>query len=180
VTNINSPFSVENSVDLAKKIQAIDIPLDRSMLKPYTPVRFCRLRLLVFSLGVIPAVAEVCPLMCANEFFSFPKDIGVPIGSPLGAMIDEAFMSKLEENLILSSHDCFQHIVYWHRYVDDVLCLWNSPETALQLFLSLLNSRYTPIEFTTEKGGNSINLLDLSISINRSRHDFGIYRKDTF
>ena len=55
-----------------------------------------------------------------NEFFSFLKDIGVPIGSPLGVVIGEALMSKLEENLFHSSHDYLQHIVYWHEYVDNV------------------------------------------------------------
>ena len=46
VTTINSPFSIENSVDLANKIQSIDIPLgsqlisfDVKALYPSTPLR---------------------------------------------------------------------------------------------------------------------------------------------
>ena len=50
----------------------------------------------------------------------------------------------------------------------------------LHEFLELLNTRYPSIRFTMEIGGERINFLDLTISINEHRrHEFEIYRKPT-
>ena len=55
-----------------------------------------------------------------DEFYTFPGDIGLPIGSPSGSLIAEVIMHKFEYGLFLSP---FTLSVYWHRYIDDVLCL---------------------------------------------------------
>ena len=73
-----------------------------------------------------------------------------------------------------------QNVLYWYRYVDDVLCAWSGSINQLHEFLGLLNSRYPSIRFTMEIGGRHINFLDLGISINEhGQHEFEIYRKPT-
>jgi len=73
-----------------------------------------------------------------------------------------------------------QYVGYWHRYVDDVLCLWTGPVDLLNDFLNFLNSLYPSIKFTLEVGGKIINFLDLSITINTGKHEFSIFRKPTY
>ena len=71
-------------------------------------------------------------------------------------------------------------VKYWHRYVDDVVCAWTGTDTELKDFLSLINSHYPSIQFTLEKGGSSINFLDLSITLKNGTHKFNIFRKPTY
>jgi len=91
----------------------------------------------------------------------------------------EVFMPLLEENLFDSGHPLLPHILYCFRYVDDVICLWAGPEPLLHDFLDLINSLFPSINFTPEIGGQSLNFLDLTISIHENRHSFSIFRKPT-
>lgn len=109
----------------------------------------------------------------------FPDGTGVPIGSPLGSLISEIFMKRYEEELFSSNHHLLQHVVYWYRYVDDVLCLWNGTIPDLQDFITFLNNLYPTIKFTLEIGGGEISFLDLRVSIEQNTHTFGIFRKET-
>jgi hypothetical protein len=114
-----------------------------------------------------------------NKFFEFPEEVGIPIGSPLGSLISEVFMSGFEIDLFSSGQSLLNHVFYWHRYVDDVLCAWTGPRDLLMEFLAYLNKQYPSIKFTLEVGGTSINYLDLTISKRDGCHEFEIYRKDT-
>jgi len=62
-----------------------------------------------------------------NGIFKFPDGAGVPIGSPLGSTLAELFMSKFEEEFFDAYPQFHKNIIYWYRYVDDVLLLWDGP-----------------------------------------------------
>ena len=47
-----------------------------------------------------------------NQFYEFPDEFGIPIGSSLGSLISEIFINKLEK-------PCLPHVAYWYRCVDD-------------------------------------------------------------
>ena len=96
-----------------------------------------------------------------KEFSTFPDDIGIPIGSPLGSLISEIFMHKFEHDLFHPPLPLTPYISYWHRYVDDILCLWSGTIQDLQAFLDLLNSQYLSVQFTMEIGGKEISFFDL-------------------
>ena len=113
-----------------------------------------------------------------NQIYRFED--GLPMGSPLSPLISEIFMNLLEREVFNSDCMLTQYVGYWHRYVDDVLCLWTGPAEKLKDFLQFLNSLYPSIKFTLEVGGNTINFLDLSIKLNAGKHEFSIYRKPTY
>ena len=108
-----------------------------------------------------------------GKFYTFSD--GVPMGSPLSSLISEVFMDHLEKEILNSSHHLIEKIGYWHRYVDDILCLWNGDQSDITEFLALISAQYPTINFTAEVGGDRINFLDLNISISNGRHEFGIY-----
>ena len=86
------------------------------------------------------------------------------MGSPLSPLIAEIFMNTLENRIF--HHDNAQYnrdIIYWYRYVDDVLCMWNGGVDKLNKFPAYLNSLYPSIRFTLEIGGTSINFLDMNM-----------------
>ena len=62
-------------------------------------------------------------------------------------------MNLFEHQLFSSQHPLLAHVTYWHRYVDDVLCLWEGPLPLAGKFLELLNSFFPSIDFTMEVGG---------------------------
>ena len=58
-----------------------------------------------------------------NQFYEFPDEVRIAIGSQLGSLISKIFMFKFEKALLSSSHPSLTLVTYWCRYVDDVLCL---------------------------------------------------------
>lgn len=102
------------------------------------------------------------------------------MGSPLGSTIAEIFMGMLEERFFNSNPQLAEHIIYWYRYMDDVLCLWNGPAHLLQVLQSSLNNLFPTIKFTMDDPGQSSTFLDLKISITNNHHSFGIHRKPTY
>lgn len=71
--------------------------------------------------------------------------------------------------------------MFWHRYVDDVLVLWDGPVEILTTFLEWLNQLESNIKFTIEKETDGqINFLDLTIKRQGKKFCFDIYRKPSF
>ena len=53
---------------------------------------------------------------------------GLPMGCPLAPLISEISTHKLE-TLIFNSNNLFVgKIIYWFRYVDDVICAFDAPD----------------------------------------------------
>lgn len=199
VTGFQSKYSLQNSSDLIEKLVDCPPPPSNSKLVsfdaaslftnvPLTPT-LERAHEILISANVPPSAADefisllktcLYPNICQfkNEIYRF-KD-GLPMGSPLAPLLSEIFMSIFEEKVFNSQCMLLQYIVYWHRYVDDVLCLWTGSPDLLDEFLIFLNSLYPSIRFTLEVGGQSINFLDLTISLHEGKHDFEIYRKPTY
>ena len=48
-----------------------------------------------------------------DQFFVFPKEVGIPIGCPLGPLISEIFVYHLERN-ILSNHSLLSRVFRRH------------------------------------------------------------------
>lgn len=102
------------------------------------------------------------------------------MGSPVSPLCADIFMNEIE-NQVLNHKVCRKHICYWYRYyVDNILCLWNGPKEDLDWFLSHMKSINSQIQFTMEIGESTINFLDLTITLVDNKHNFKIYRKDTF
>ena len=72
-----------------------------------------------------------------SKIYKFPEGIGVPIGSPLGSLMGELFMDLLESVVLDPGNPLTGHVLYWYRYVDDVLCLWGGGRGR---FTSLFNN----------------------------------------
>lgn len=104
---------------------------------------------------------------------------GLAMGSPISPLCADVFMNEIEEKA-LNCDNFRKHIHYWYRYVDDVLCLWTGSKDELDEFLIYINSINSKIKFTMEIGYKSINFLDLNIKLSGNKHNFKIYRKDTF
>ena len=73
---------------------------------------------------------------------------GVVMGSPLGTVLANLFMDYHEANWLQAFRDC--EIILYRRYVDDIICLFNS-ESDADKFYEFLNKQHPNIKFTFEK-----------------------------
>lgn len=103
------------------------------------------------------------------------------MGSPLSGTLANIYLNNFENNHILNNQNRFyKNIIYWHRYVDDVLLLFNGTDRQIHLLKNYINSIHPKIQFTLEMEQNSnINFLDLNIKNLNQKHVFKIYRKPT-
>ena len=102
---------------------------------------------------------------------------GLPMGAPLSGLLANIYVENLE-NWALNSY--FLKHVYWGRYMDDVISLWNYGEAELRGFLDHLNTYDRNLQFTLEvEIENKLPFLDVLIIRNADELDFTIYRKPT-
>ncbi|XP_050298299.1 uncharacterized protein LOC126737438 [Anthonomus grandis grandis] len=100
------------------------------------------------------------------------------MGSPLSPLLADTFMNHFESNNILNNNPYLSNILYYYRYVDDCILLWNGNKQNLSDFLSFINNIHPKIKFTLEVEINkTITFLDLLIKNVNNKHDFEIYRK---
>ena len=96
------------------------------------------------------------------------------MGSPLGPNL---FMGYHEANWLEVFKDC--EIIVYLRYVDDIICLFNSKSDADE-FYEFLNKQHPNIEITLEKQQNDqISILDILIIKNSENVSKTIFRKTT-
>jgi hypothetical protein len=98
--------------------------------------------------------------------------------TPTSALLSEIYLQHTEHNQIL---DLIKHkIISYHRYVDDILLVYNTLHTDINKTLKEFNDIHHKILFTTEEEiDNQITFLDLSISRTPNNLQFGIFRKPT-
>ncbi|KAG8237121.1 hypothetical protein J437_LFUL008173 [Ladona fulva] len=102
-------------------------------------------------------------------------------GSPLSPPLAEIFLDNFEEKLFHSGNQLPHHILFWRRYVDDIICTSHSDFQLLNSFLVFLNSIHPSISFALETSTNgTLNFLDLSISLVSGKLHFVIFHKPTY
>ena len=110
-----------------------------------------------------------------STFFSFDNVIykqsfGIPMGSPISLVITDLVMRRLDGVLdVVVNFD----ILFYYRYVDDI-CTAVSP-SQIDCLLEQFNSFHPRLQFTVERGGDIINFLDITVSINNNRFNFDWY-----
>ena len=97
-----------------------------------------------------------------GKTYQFPD--GLPMGGPLSSLVADAFLSHMEDQL-LRDPAISQNIVFYKRYVDDILCIWNGSDEQLNLTLAKLNSFHPAMKFVMEIGDQVINFLDLTLRL---------------
>lgn len=65
-----------------------------------------------------------------------------------------------------TSNPLLWDVLFWKRYIDDVLLTWTGSETDLFLFRDYINNTNLNLKFTMEYSQTKIHLLDLLISVN--------------
>ena len=127
---------------------------------------------------------ELLSLATKDSHFIFDGTLckqidGVPMGSPLGPTLANAFLVYHEKNWL--EHCPVEHRpLYYRRYVDDIFVLFNSSKH-LKRFYSYLNSRHFNISFTAEnEKDNRMSFVDVNIICEKDNFTASVCRKPTF
>ena len=73
------------------------------------------------------------------------------------------YMVDLEESILRKTAWRFPAPLLWPCYIDDILLLWPGTEQQLLDFVTLLNSLWTPIQFTLSYDSSSLDFLDYTL-----------------
>ena len=123
---------------------------------------------------------ELLRIATKNQLFQFEGKLyeqvdGVAMGSPLGPLMANAFMGKIEKQLEREN----KLLIFYKRFVDDTLSAMPDPEAASE-FLETLNKTYPSIDFTMELEENGrLPFLGMDVIRNGCRLDTMVYRKPT-
>jgi hypothetical protein len=94
-------------------------------------------------------------------------------------MIAEIYLQHIEETYMkhrIESKD----IIYYNRYVDDIIIIFDHSKTDETEITSNMNNISKHLEFkATTEVNKSINYLDLTITRNTNKIKLGVYRKPT-
>lgn len=198
LTSFENPRSIKNSKMLTDKIKDLVVPdtailisFDVKNLFPSVPPTDClslvNERLLqnhTLDPTIVRDICSLVDLVLQQNFFKFndlfyEQKAGLAMGSNLSPLMAEMFLSNLECQI--SKHPLYPKILFYFRYVDDILLLFDGPLTEIHSFLSFMNSLHPAILFTMEIEQNrSINFLDLTIQRTYSNSfTFSIFHKPT-
>ncbi|XP_018353058.1 PREDICTED: uncharacterized protein LOC108754896, partial [Trachymyrmex septentrionalis] len=103
------------------------------------------------------------------------QSFGTPMGSPISPVIADLVLRRLETVSLMSVN---LDILFYYRYVDDICTAL--PPSQIDVLLERFNAFHPRLQFTVERGGKTINFLDVTVSVNNNRFNFDWYRKPTF
>ena len=93
------------------------------------------------------------------------------MGSPISGILTEIFIHNMEQKHIINNNKYTNKIIYWHRYVDDILLLFNANTRQVENFHKYINTVRHKLKFILEiEQNNSINFLDLTINKTNNTH----------
>ncbi|XP_067119158.1 uncharacterized protein [Centruroides vittatus] len=190
------PYCIKDSLQLVHRMNEIMLKdrehmtvMDFKALYPSIklPPCFCALRDFLFnnivnSFKYKRQILELADLICHSSFFEFQgktymQGRGVPMGSPISAMLCELVLRNLECNILPSFQE---DIVFYTRYVDDIFIIWHNDRNTRR-FLDAINSN--PYGLTLELDQESdfrVNFLDLTITCKDGEIQTDIFRKPVY
>lgn len=129
---------------------------------------------------------KVTKFILESNYFMFDSKFylqthGTSMGSPFVPNYANLYVGLWEEKYIFNSSNPFRDdVMFFKRYIDDILCVFIGSEESLFQFRDYLNHMYPSLKFTMEHSTDQIHFLDLLISVNEERTwNTTIFRKET-
>ena len=135
-------------------------------------------------------IIEALSIILKYNTFTFnSKDYirirGTAIGTKVAPTYVTLVMGYLENNLYQTIEDRYRttgkdtFTKSWKRYLDDCFIIWDERIDKIENFLQILQNLHKNIKFTIEVSKNSINFLDIHLTVKDHKITTDIYRKPT-
>ncbi|KAJ1156481.1 hypothetical protein NDU88_009200 [Pleurodeles waltl] len=106
---------------------------------------------------------------------------GVAMGAKFSPSYANLYMGQFEKNHLWSNCPTHitEHILYWGRYIDDILAIWTGNIPDLNRLIEHLNTNEFNLVFTHKVDTTQIEFLDLLLYITNNKIMSRLYRKPT-
>ncbi|XP_067134131.1 uncharacterized protein [Centruroides vittatus] len=183
------PRDVVNEIqDLILMDNEVGTVMDYESLYRSIKIESCKVALLDFMHSKSPDLAnynndliELANLVCYESSFAFnsrqyKQNRGVPMGSPMSGLLCELVLRRLEKSVI---GGFMNDIMYFKRYVDDVLVIWKNDQK-IEEFINRINNNDDGLMLKIEQTCSSrIHLLDIDIEFKEGHLITKVYVKPT-
>ena len=127
------------------------------------------------------SLCELAEIVLKNNIFEFDEKTyrqlrGTAIGTKMAPPYAILFLAELEEGF-LKNRKLKPEV--WFRYIDDIFMVWTHGEEKLKEFLNDLNSFHDTIKFTAESSRETVNFLDVKVSLKNGVFSTDLYVKPT-
>ncbi len=188
---VSAASFVQDTTDFLSRLHALgDLPenillatMDVKAL--YTNIPHCDgLQAIKDSLSDVQVGEAACDLakfVLEHNYFSFGSCFywqcsGTAMGTKMAPNYANVFMSRLEEQFL---GQCQLEPFLYLRYIDDIFIIWHHGRATLEIFLNSFNSFHSTIKFTHEISSQTVNFLDVKVSVASRRLSTTLYRKPT-
>jgi hypothetical protein len=128
-------------------------------------------------LSLTNCILELNYIQFNKQFYQ--QTNGLAMGAPTSAIFAEIYLQHIEHTIIykiLQNHN----IIDYHRYVDDILIIYNTETTNIHNTLHEFNQIHPKLKFKLElETNNQINFLDITINKQVNKLTYNIHRKPT-
>ena len=127
------------------------------------------------------SLVDLADVVLNNNYFEFNENIylqkqGTAIGTKMAPPYAILYMDDFEKRFL---QGCELKPWVWWRYIDDVFLIWEHGEEELNLFLQRLNSFHPSIKFTSSFSYQTMNFLDVQVTIDGKNLITDLYVKST-
>ena len=130
-------------------------------------------------------------LVLKSNIFRFNDSLyqqikGTAMGTPMAVNYANLFLNKFETQM-LNAYERKTNLrpLIWMRYIDDIFFIWHHDETSLQDFITFCDNYSTSmkmkskIKFETNFSTESVNFLDVNVSMAENSIKTSLYTKQT-
>jgi hypothetical protein len=195
--NLPNTYTVENSYEIAKELHKIRITENHKIVTLDIKDLYVNLP----KQGIIQStilwldrndinkkikeqIIQLLNIIIEQNYFQynnqfFRPENGIAMGSHISVTLAEIYLQLIEELYIKHWRE-IQEIVYYKRYVDDILIIFDQHRTNETTITSVMNNINEQFNFkATREINKSINYLDLTINRNINKIELNLYRKPT-
>ncbi|XP_078510279.1 uncharacterized protein LOC144769955 [Lissotriton helveticus] len=114
-------------------------------------------------------VLECCRMALMENFFQYKDTLylqqhGTSMGSVFAPSVAGLYVSTFEQTYVHNAHNPYiRHILFWKRYIDDILLIWEGDSESLLNFHRWLNTQDECLNFTYTSDAHSLDFLDITI-----------------
>lgn len=137
----------------------------------------------LYPSDILDSVAVITLLKLVLNYNNFTFDNnhflqihGAAMGSRVSPNYANLFMGSFEEKA-LNGFDI--RPLAFYRYIDDIFIIWPRNETSLKAFFAYFNSLHSSIKFTCSFSCQTVNFLDVTVSLKDGKLVTSLFKKPT-
>lgn len=129
-------------------------------------------------------ILELTDIVLSRNYFLFGQDfylqkMGVAMGAAFAPDFANLFLGMLEERYIYANNIFSNNILFYKRYIDDCLLVWQGSEQLLNSFLLYMNCLHNTIKFNMECDPHKVSFLDTWVIFENNSIHTSLYVKPT-